>query len=43
MANQNPEQKARDTIDRMLTASGWSLQAKGNINLHAGPGQAIRD
>ena len=43
MANQNPEQKARDTIDRMLTASGWSVQAKGKINLHAGPGQAVRE
>lgn len=27
MSNQNPEQKARDTIDGMLEASGWSAQA----------------
>ena len=23
--NQNPEQKARDIIDRMLIASGWAV------------------
>jgi type I restriction enzyme R subunit len=33
--NQNPEQKARDHIDRMLQASGWAIQDKSSINLHA--------
>jgi|GEM_PF-2574801 len=24
--NQNPEQKARDTIDALLTQAGWAVQ-----------------
>jgi type I restriction enzyme R subunit len=28
MMNQNPEQIARDTIDKQLTASGWLIQSK---------------
>ena len=31
--NQNPEQKARDEIDKQLFACGWVLQNKGQINL----------
>jgi hypothetical protein len=30
--NQNPEQKARDNIDRQLTACSWNLQNKAQIN-----------
>jgi len=41
--NQNPEQIARDAIDRQLTAGGWIVQNKKNLNLHAGPGIAVRE
>ena len=41
--NQNPEQLARDTIDKQLTACGWAIQYKSNINLSAGIGVAIRE
>ncbi len=41
--NQNPEQKARDNIDRMLKAAGWVVQNLNKINLHEGAGQAVRE
>ncbi|GEO06305.1 type III restriction endonuclease subunit R [Adhaeribacter aerolatus] len=41
--NQNPEQKARDEIDKLLTASGWIIQDKKKVNLSAGTGIAIRE
>lgn len=41
--NQNPEQKARDNIDRMLEASGWKVQDKKAINFVAGPGIAVKE
>lgn len=41
--NQNPEQRAREVIDRQLTASGWLLQNTCDINLGAGPGVAVRE
>ena len=41
--NQNPEQLARDRIDKQLTACGWLIQHKKAINLHAGPGVAVRE
>jgi len=41
--NQNPEQKARDIIDRMLIASGWTVQDKKRVNLAAGLGVAVRE
>ncbi|MEZ4943638.1 MAG: hypothetical protein R3D58_22385 [Saprospiraceae bacterium] len=37
--NQNPEQKARDLIDQMLTDAGWAVQSKGHENLSAARGQ----
>lgn len=43
MANQNPEQIARDNIDRQLTACGWVIQSKSKINLNAGLGVAVRE
>ncbi len=43
MPNQNPEQIARDAIDGQLRASGWVVQDKEAINLHAGDGQAVRE
>ena len=41
--NQNPEQIARDNIDDLLKASGWSVQNKKKINQNDGFGQAIRE
>jgi len=41
--NQNPEQIARDAIDRQLMAGGWVIQNKSGINIHAGPGVAVRE
>lgn len=41
--NQNPEQKARDTIDKLLQQAGWVIQNKNQINLDAGVGQAVRE
>jgi type I restriction enzyme, R subunit len=43
MANQNPEQIARDKIDAALEASGWVIQNKQQINLNAAAGIAIRE
>lgn len=41
--NQNPEQIARDNIDRQLSACGWIIQDKKQINLFAGGGVAVRE
>lgn len=41
--NQNPEQKARDNIDRQLLACGWVIQDKKKINLSAAHGVAVRE
>lgn len=41
--NQNPEQIARDTIDRCLIASGWIIQSIKQINLRAGIGVAVKE
>ncbi len=41
--NQNPEQKARDNIDKQLIACGWIVQNKGQINLGSGTGVALRE
>jgi Type I site-specific restriction-modification system, R (restriction) subunit and related helicases len=43
MPNQNPEQIARDNIDKQLLASGWKIQNKKEINLNAGIGIAVRE
>ena len=43
MPNQNPEQLARDNIDKQLIACGWQIQNKKEINLNAGIGVAIRE
>lgn len=42
-SNQNPEQQARDTIDAQLRQAGWAVQSKESLNLHDGPGQAVRE
>jgi type I restriction enzyme R subunit len=41
--NQNPEQIARDNIDKQLIACGWVIQSKSKINLNEGIGVAIRE
>lgn len=41
--NQNPEQKARDNIDEMLSKAGWHIQSNKAINFNAGLGVAVRE
>jgi type I restriction enzyme R subunit len=41
--NQNPEQIARDHIDKQLMACGWVIQGIKQINLHAGIGVAVKE
>lgn len=43
MANQNPEQIARDNIDKQLTDCGWVIQSVKQINLNAGTGVAVKE
>ena len=43
MANQSPEQIARDTVDKKLLAAGWLVQDYRQINLGAGLGIAVRE
>jgi type I restriction enzyme R subunit len=43
MANQNPEQIARDNIDKQLTACGWVIQSIKQINLNASAGVAVKE
>jgi type I site-specific restriction endonuclease len=38
-----PEDKAREDIDRQLTAAGWVVQNRRETNLHAGRGIAVRE
>lgn len=41
--NQNPEQIARDQIDKMLMDAEWQVQSKNNIDLGASIGVAVRE
>ena len=43
MANQNPEQIARDNIDSQLIEAGWLVQSRDEVDLNAGPGVAVRE
>lgn len=43
MINQNPEQIARDNIDKQLNACGWLIQDKKRLNPSAGTGVAVRE
>ena len=43
MLNQNPEQIARDNIDRQLLDCGWLVQSSKTVNLGAGQGVAVRE
>ncbi len=38
-----PEQRARQTIDRLLEAAGWRVQDRRDLNLGAGLGVAVRE
>ena len=42
MTNQDPEQRARDNIDKQLNDCGWIIQDKKQLNLNASLGVAIR-
>jgi len=39
----NPEQQARQEIDRQLEACGWEVQSRDRLNITAGPGVAVRE
>ena len=39
----NPEQQARQEIDRLLFAAGWAVQDIAAADLHAAQGVAIRE
>lgn len=41
--NQNPEETARDKIDKMLIEAGWVIQSKSEINLSANKGVAVTE
>ncbi len=43
MINQNPEQVARDHIDRQLITAGWIIQEVKKVNLLAGIGVAVKE
>ncbi len=43
MTNQNPEQIARDNIDKQLNACGWVIQSVKQINLSSGIGVAVKE
>jgi type I restriction enzyme R subunit len=38
-----PEQQARQEIDRLLAAAGWRVSDLGEANIHAARGVAIRE
>lgn len=40
---QTPEQRARQEIDRLLTAAGWAVQDLSAANIHTARGVAIRE
>jgi len=40
---ETPEQKARREIDSNLAAAGWLVQDRGEIDLTAGRGIAVRE
>jgi type I site-specific restriction endonuclease len=43
MLNQNPEQIARDYIDKQLVACGWMIQDIKKVNLISVPEKFLRD
>ena len=43
LTNMNPEDRARQDIDRLLAQAGWSVQNRDAVNLYAGAGVAVRE
>ena len=43
MPANTPEARARRVIDKMLAGAGWIVQSRAELNLHAGPGVAVRE
>lgn len=43
MAPLNPEEQAREIIDRLLTAVGWKVVDRDQVNIHAARGVAVRE
>jgi len=43
MPNQNPEQLARDHIDKQLTACGWVIQGIKQLNIYAAIGVGVKE
>ena len=41
--NQHPEQIARDAIDAQLRQAGWAVQEKGELDLFAADGVAVKE
>lgn len=41
--NQNPEQIARDRIDKMLMDAEWTVQSKSKVDLSVSQGVAVRE
>ena len=41
--NKNPEQEARDKIDKLLTESGWIIQDKSKVDFSVSIGVAVRE
>lgn len=39
----DPEARAREDIDRQLEAAGWIVQDRNQLNIHDGPGVAVRE
>lgn len=39
----DPEARAREDIDRQLELAGWVVQDRDQLNVHAGPGVAVRE
>ncbi len=37
-----PEDRARETIDQLLTGAGWTIQSRDETNINAARGVAIR-
>jgi len=40
---EKPEERARTEIDRLISASGWSVQFMSEANTHAASGAAFRE
>lgn len=43
MSPSSPEAQARETIDRLLTAAGWHVVNRDQVNIHAARGVAVRE